>query len=100
MGRCGLLVSTIAGRLEVEISWVRAPKHRGRGLATEAAGAVLAHAASSLNQRRIVAVIAPENHASIRVAERLGMRREGDVPYKEFGTVSLYVWDADRAVDL
>ena len=93
VGRCGLLVTEIAGRSEVEISWVVAPEYQGRGLATEAARAVLGHAQTTLKQRRIVAVIAPGNHASIRVAHRLGMRLITDVPYRELGSVHLYLWD-------
>jgi RimJ/RimL family protein N-acetyltransferase len=76
----------------MEIAWVLAPRYRGLGLATEAAAAVLAHARTTLNQQRIVAVIAPENLGSIRVARRLGMEYAADVPYKDFGIVKLYVW--------
>ncbi|HUQ83003.1 MAG TPA: GNAT family N-acetyltransferase [Gemmatimonadaceae bacterium] len=93
IGRCGLLDSEIAGRPEIEVSWVLAPAYRGRGLATEAARTVLDHAATNLELTRIVAVISPDNVASIRVAERLGMRFDGVVPYKTFGEVNLYVRD-------
>ena len=56
---------------------------------SDAARAVLAHATGALGIRRVVAVIAPENVGSIRVAERLGMRHEGNVPYKTFGVVRM-----------
>jgi RimJ/RimL family protein N-acetyltransferase len=50
----------------------------GRGLATEAAGAVITEAFASCGDlQRIQAGIHPENAASIRVAQRLGMTREG-----------------------
>ena len=92
VGRCGLLDAEIAGREEVEVSYLLAPPYWGRGLATEAAGAALAYAAGPLALDRVVAVIAPENARSRRVAERLGMRREGVVQYKAFGAVDLFAW--------
>jgi ribosomal-protein-alanine N-acetyltransferase len=97
IGRCGLLVSTIAGRTETELSWTIAAAHQGRGIATEAATAVRDHATTALGQTRLVAVIAPDNAASIRVAEKLGMSRLADVSYKTFGRVHLYVWELEHA---
>jgi RimJ/RimL family protein N-acetyltransferase len=55
---------------------IRTP-HRGRGYATEAAGLVLQFAFTKLGLHRIEATIEPENLASQRVVEGLGMRREG-----------------------
>jgi RimJ/RimL family protein N-acetyltransferase len=92
VGRCGLLDTTIDGRAEVELSYLLDPAYLGRGLATEAARAVLDFAAAALGLNRVVAVIDPLNIASRRVAERLGMRREGTTIYKSFGEVELYVW--------
>ena len=66
---------------EVEIGWVTIEEHRGRGIATEAALAALDDAwerARPNHHGWIVAYIRPENGASIRVAERLGMRHEAD----------------------
>ena len=51
----------------------------GQGYATEAATAVLDHAFSVLDAPRIVALIAPDHAASIRVAEKIGMRHARDV---------------------
>jgi len=62
---------------EFEIGWVLHESHRGRGLATEAAEAVLDHAFRHLGTPWIVAYIHPENAASLRVAEKLGMESEG-----------------------
>ncbi|HET7461432.1 MAG TPA: GNAT family N-acetyltransferase [Longimicrobium sp.] len=89
-GRCGLLRSEIGGRIETEISYLLARRFWGRGLAAEAAGAVLEHGFGGLGIARIVAVIDPRNTASRRVAERIGMRYERDVPYKQFGIVHLF----------
>ncbi len=62
---------------EVEIGWVLMQEHRGSGLATEAALAVAAHALGKLGFDQLVAYVRPENEASRRVVEKLGMRRRG-----------------------
>ncbi len=49
----------------------------GQGYATEAARLLLAYGFSSLNVHRVWARCDSENIASIRVLEKLGMRREG-----------------------
>jgi ribosomal-protein-alanine N-acetyltransferase len=59
-----------------EIGWAIAPAHQGCGYATEAAGAVLAYAFETLGLHRVVATCNPANTASVRVMEKLGMRRE------------------------
>ena len=46
----------------------------GEGLATEGARASLAYAFEALDVQRVISAIAPESNASIRVAEKLGMR--------------------------
>ncbi|RED59450.1 GNAT family N-acetyltransferase [Cohnella phaseoli] len=60
-----------------EIGWVIAPGFRGRGYATEAAQALLHFGFAELGLHRVIATCQPENAASSRVMERLGMRREG-----------------------
>ena len=47
---------------------------RGQGYATEAARPLLAHAFETLRLPEIIADIDERNRASIRVAEKLGMR--------------------------
>lgn len=54
----------------------RRPAHQGRGYATEAALALLAHAFGTLGLHRIVATCQPQNTPSVRVMEKLGLRRE------------------------
>ena len=51
----------------------------GHGLATEAARAALHHAFTVWNKDRIISLVHPENHASIRLVERLGERPQGRV---------------------
>jgi RimJ/RimL family protein N-acetyltransferase len=57
-----------------EIGWVLAPQHHGKGYATEAVGAVVAWGDARLSNGRMVALIHPENGASLRVAEKFGFR--------------------------
>jgi RimJ/RimL family protein N-acetyltransferase len=55
-----------------EIGWVIITQARGKGYATEAVMAALAWGDASFGARRTSCVIAPENTASIRVAEKCG----------------------------
>lgn len=59
-----------------EIGWVLHPEHSGRGYATEASHAVLHLAFDELGLHRVVARVDARNEASLRLGERLGMRRE------------------------
>lgn len=59
-----------------EIGWVFSPQVAGRGYATEAARALLDYAFGTLGAHRVVARLHPENTASSRLCERLGMRHE------------------------
>ncbi|HEY4240664.1 MAG TPA: GNAT family N-acetyltransferase [Kofleriaceae bacterium] len=60
-----------------EVGWSVYPPHNGKGIATEAAGAAIAHAFDTHGWPRITAMIDDTNAPSIRVAERLGMHRDG-----------------------
>jgi RimJ/RimL family protein N-acetyltransferase len=57
-----------------EAGWGFSPAVHGRGYATEAVGAMLAWADATIAAPRIVAIIAVDNVASIRVAEKNGFR--------------------------
>jgi len=59
----------------VEIGWHLRRDRWGLGYAAEAAAAVRDHGFGAAGLTRIVATIVPENHRSVRVAERLGMVR-------------------------
>jgi RimJ/RimL family protein N-acetyltransferase len=50
----------------------------GQGLATEGSRAIVRHAFDTMRTPRVVAVALKENVASIRVMEKLGMRRVGE----------------------
>jgi ribosomal-protein-alanine N-acetyltransferase len=61
----------------LEVGYILAPSHQGRGLMTEAMQALLDYCFEELSVRRVQALINPDNTASIRLAERLGFRCEG-----------------------
>jgi RimJ/RimL family protein N-acetyltransferase len=83
IGYCGLTrFDDIDGRPEIEIGYRLTRALWGRGLATEAAGAVRDYALGVLVLPRLVAVIDPGNGASVRVAEKTGLRYEKDVTFR------------------
>jgi RimJ/RimL family protein N-acetyltransferase len=77
----------------LEVGWTLRRAYWGRGYATEAARASLEHAFTALEQTHVVSLIDPKNTNSIRVAERLGERPEGE--WKVFG-IKLIVYGIDR----
>lgn len=62
---------------QAELGWVLDPANTGHGYATEAVRSLLGHCFSELGVHRVVASCFAGNDASIRLMERLGMRREG-----------------------
>jgi len=80
IGDCGLIHYAFKGP-EVELGYRLKVPFWGKGYATEAARAVLAYGFEEVGLVRIVAVAHPENVASQRVLEKIGMRREGFAEY-------------------
>ena len=76
IGRCGLLPLTIDGQDEVEVAYAIARPYWGRGLGTEIARAIADYAFGALRLTRLICLIEPENVASQKVAEKLGMHLE------------------------
>ncbi len=68
-----------------EIGWRLHPTYWGRGLATEAASAALVHGFGDLGFDEIVSIYEPDNVASGRVMERIGMRVDRDTVHPEKG---------------
>lgn len=60
----------------VEIGWRLGAAHWGKGFATEAARAVLAHAFGPLGLEEVVSFTVPANKRSRAVMERLGLTRD------------------------
>ena len=82
IGYCGL--SRFPGRCgpdEAEIGCRLLRNRWGKGFATEAALSTCAHGLKSLGLSRIHAIIDPGNTASVRIAQRLGMRYESEIMF-------------------
>ena len=69
-------VAHLAAGTQAELGWTLDPAVGGRGLATEAVRAALRIAFEGLGVRRVVASAFADNGPSLRLAERVGMRRE------------------------
>jgi RimJ/RimL family protein N-acetyltransferase len=74
IGMCGLVKRE--GLDDVDVGFALRSRYWSRGYAVEAAAAVLDYARRSLRLGRIVAVANPDNHASIAVLEKIGLRFE------------------------
>ena len=72
VGMCGLLKRESLP--DVDIGFAFLPEFWSQGYGLEAAAAVLSHGRKAFSLDRIVAVARPENHASIRLLEKLGMK--------------------------
>ena len=62
---------------QLEIGWALLGAFRGKGYATEAARRLITFAFHEMGMHRISAECDPRNTRSVRLLERLGMRREG-----------------------
>jgi [ribosomal protein S5]-alanine N-acetyltransferase len=87
IGLCGLYALPLGCRWEVEIGWWLTPHYWGRGLASEAASAVMKFALKNLPVERIVAIAIAENYASRRIMQKIGMRYERSISHKGFQVV-------------
>jgi [ribosomal protein S5]-alanine N-acetyltransferase len=79
IGRCGLWAMVVEGRPEVEVAYMLARSYWGQGLGTEAARAIKEYGFTTYGFPRLISLIDPRNRASIRVAEKNGMRYVKDV---------------------
>lgn len=78
-GLCALLRMPAGD--DIELAYRLARDSWGRGIATEAARALVGHAFGALRLPRLVAVTYPENLASQRVLEKVGFTQRGFVDY-------------------
>jgi ribosomal-protein-alanine N-acetyltransferase len=82
IGDCGLVPQQVEGVPEIEIGYHLRRDLWGQGLATEAALGCLNHGLTTFGYRRFVSLIHPQNTASRRVAEKVGMTLEREVEWK------------------
>jgi RimJ/RimL family protein N-acetyltransferase len=74
IGICGLIKRDSLP--DADVGFALLPRFWGQGYATESAAAVLAYGRAALSLPRILAITTPDNHASIRVLETIGLRFE------------------------
>ena len=76
----GLLIGDIGihtlEHSQMEIGYTLSPMFQGMGYATEAVREIVREAFTVWNKHRITASVDPDNHASVRLLERLGFRKE------------------------
>ncbi|MFF7640753.1 GNAT family N-acetyltransferase [Streptomyces canus] len=94
MGEVVLTLSSAAAR-QAEIGWIFNPQYAGHGYASEAARALLSLAFDQLRAHRVFARLDVLNTGSVRVCERLGMRREAhlvdnDLDGERWGSEYIY----------
>ena len=73
IGFCGIKYLPEIDLPEVGYRYLK--EYWGRGIGTEAAKACVEFARADLKIKKLIALIIPENIASIKVAEKLGMSR-------------------------
>lgn len=76
VGDCGLTPQIVDGVTELEVGYHVLPALQNHGYATEAAAASRDFARLVLGATRLIAIIHPDNRASARVAEKIGLRLE------------------------
>ncbi|MBS1810473.1 MAG: GNAT family N-acetyltransferase [Acidobacteria bacterium] len=74
IGICGLIKRD--GLDDPDIGYAFLPEFWSKGYAIEAASAVMTYAKETIGLQRIVAITAPDNQASIRVLNKLGLQFE------------------------
>jgi RimJ/RimL family protein N-acetyltransferase len=74
IGMCGLVKR--AGLADVDVGFALRSRYWSRGYAVEAAAALLDYGKRTLNLGRIVAIANSDNHASIAVLEKIGLKFE------------------------
>ena len=96
IGRCGLLPWTIDSVNEVEVAYTIARNYWGQGLGSEAAQAILKYGFEKLHLSRMVCLIDPENKASQKVAEKMGMAWEKTVNGYEGDHIPFWIYSINR----
>lgn len=81
IGACDL---SYEGEGEADLGYVLARAAWGQGYASEAAAAMIATGFSTLHLRRIFAITDPQNVASQRVLEHIGMHRAMQIDHHTF----------------
>jgi len=89
IGMCGLLKRDWLA--DVDVGFALFPKFWGKGYAYESAAGIIEWARTACGVTRVAGIVKPENAASIRVLEKLGMRFERIVTSPDGLVSRLYV---------
>lgn len=73
----GHVALKVQDRHQAEIGFTFSREHQGKGIAREAATAVMDYLFTKLEFHRVIAIADCENEKSVALLNRLGMRREG-----------------------
>ena len=95
IGRIGLLYREdwSAGKDRVEVGWLLDHNHWGKGLATEGAHASLSYGFEKLKLPGIISLAVPQNQASQRIMNKVGMTFRG---YTSTRSVHVVWYDIDH----
>jgi RimJ/RimL family protein N-acetyltransferase len=99
IGDCGMIRHEVDGAIETDLGWHLRRDLWGRGYATEAAAASRDYAFGPLGQVRLTATIHPDNVASRRVAEKIGMSLLKEFQHRR-GLRVVYMLERERWRDL
>jgi RimJ/RimL family protein N-acetyltransferase len=110
MGRAGLLpldpetwtsgfFRDLGSKAEMEIGWTLARDYWGQGYAVEAATLVRDWAWGEMRLPRLVSIIQHGNDRSVRLAEKLGGRREREITTSYGRSASLFAYAPTRATE-
>jgi ribosomal-protein-alanine N-acetyltransferase len=95
-GSCGLTNQSVDGVTEIEAGWIFDRALWNRGLATEAGSACRDLAFGPMGRTRLISLVRPENVASCRVAEKLGMTVEKETMHAELRHLVYAMTPADE----
>lgn len=93
LGYCGLILQTVEEERFMELGYRLGVSYWGKGYATEAAEIVQDYALFRLKLPYLISIIEPENIASWRVAEKIGMFHERD---STFGGKAVRIYSRGR----
>ena len=95
IGICGLIKRETLE--DVDVGFAFLPQFWSKGYALESASAVMTYGRKVLGLNRIVAITSPDNNASIKVLEKIGLRFEQIIRLSEDGPeVKLFAWEEER----
>lgn len=83
IGICGLLKRESLDYVDIGFAFL--PEFWGNGYAYESASAVMQYAERELGLSRVVAITQADNHGSIKVLEKIGMKLERPIKLTEDG---------------